>query len=63
MSEIWELPATVSMLTSAGLALNEIEISDCGISNCLVQFRAHPGLRGSRIGGHISCFYNFNEEG
>ena len=24
----------------------------------LVQFRAHPGLRRSRIGGLIVCFYN-----
>jgi len=25
---------------------------------CLVQFRAHRGLRASRIGGHIVCLYN-----
>jgi hypothetical protein len=38
MSEIWGLPATVSMLTSVGLAFKEFGISDCVISNHLVQF-------------------------
>jgi hypothetical protein len=27
-------------------------------NSSLVQFRAHRGLQGRHIGGHIGCFYN-----